>query len=56
MYVCMYVTPEKEHLKIVHLKAITDKTKSIEEDFSEHEPKNKSKYIKKWRPFIEKFV
>ena len=43
-------------LNMEHLKAVIDKTKSIEEEISKHEPKIRSKYLKKWHPFIDNIV
>ena len=37
------------------LKAIIDKT-NIQGDISKHEPKKRSRYLKKWRPFIDNIV
>ena len=42
-----------DYLNIEHLKAIIDKTKRIEEEISKHELKKRSKYLTKWRPFID---
>ena len=46
----------RRHLNIEHLKAIVDKSKRIEEEIRKHELKKRSKYLKKWRPFIDDLV
>ena len=46
----------RRHLNFEHLKSIIDKTKRIEEEISKHELKKRSKYLKKWRPFIDDLV
>ena len=55
MYVNTYIHIHT-YLNIEHLKAIIDKTKSIEEEISRHEFKKISKYLMKWRPFIDDLV
>ena len=54
----MYIIPQTEVLKLntEHLKAITDKTKSIAEKMCKHEPQKRSKYLKKCYPFTEDIV
>ena len=55
MYVYTYIHVHT-YLNTEHLKAIIDKTKSIEEEISKHEFKKTSKYLMKWRPFIDDLV
>ena len=55
MYVYTYIHIHT-YLNIEHLKAIIDKTKSIEEEISKHEFKKTSKYLMKWRPLIDDLV
>ena len=42
----IYNSGNRAHLNIVHLKAISDKTKIIEEKSTKHEPKKRPKYLK----------
>ena len=47
-YFVPYITTETEAiLTLSCLKAIIDRTKSIEKEISKHEPKKRSKYLKK---------
>ena len=49
----IYDSRNRDYFNIERLKVIIDKTKRIEEEISKHELKKRSKYLMKWRPFID---
>ena len=49
----IYNSRNRGYLNIDHLKIIIGKIKRIEVEIRKHEPKRRSKYLKKWHPFIE---